>query len=629
MANQKKGAASASRSFNRTRKALSTTHRDTHVIQTLAQRTRILVRDMSCLRTADVELLSSLGISSDLLNQNAFRVTPQQAHQLGFSHIDEFGEHCENLGGVVYIYAESSGKMFNMRLRLDAPELNGPKYLELPQKRRQRRDLFVPASEWRDLLDPNSGKEVVIVEAEKSALALSSLARRRSSSMMAVATGGCSSWHVTAQSKNKTDPPKKTMFRSLRLLAGRRIKLLFDSNAASNSQVQAQERELRTRLEKIGATVTTHRLPVEVDVNGPDDFVQKHGDEALIKILDTPVKPWLLDHGHSLEEATNIKRPEFVVDKVLRSSGVTIIVGLPSHGKTFMATSLMEALITGKAWLGCMKVQPSDQIVYWVPELSLSQVVHNFDRVGLTKYIASKIFLRTGDAMDDLTLDHPDMLRIVKGADVFLDTLSSFIEGSENDAETFKKLLREDVQGLLRAGARTVTILHHTPKSFETADHMGLAIARGSGDIMAFASMGFGIKKLPYSEGKEKFHIETIKSRVGPADTLKPMEFVIEDDGDRIRFRLYSRPGETRYLSEQSRESPLQGKRGRKPDEDVALREQMIRQMIAGGNGSSTIIAAVQTTFPNVKDRTIRNQISRIARKDKIQGGRLAKSKLN
>jgi hypothetical protein len=69
---------------------------------------------------------------------------------------------------------------------------------------------------------------------------------------------------------------------------GRCVFIVFDSDAASNSNVRHAEAALASALRKAGATVVVVRLPGAEDGNklGLDDYLVKHGSDALRRLLD-------------------------------------------------------------------------------------------------------------------------------------------------------------------------------------------------------------------------------------------------------------------------------------------------------------------------------------------------------
>ena len=66
----------------------------------------------------------------------------------------------------------------------------------------------------------------------------------------------------------------------------RDVVILFDANAATNNKVQAARRAFAAELAKSGAKVRIGELPAKDNINGPDDYIGAHGDDALFVIID-------------------------------------------------------------------------------------------------------------------------------------------------------------------------------------------------------------------------------------------------------------------------------------------------------------------------------------------------------
>lgn len=195
-----------------------------------------------------------------------------------------------DLSGVVFPYRHPlTGAAVGHRLRLGRP-LAEPKYL----MEQGCRSLFVaPApKDWiTDVTVP-----VVLVEAEKSALALMALAERDGRKLVAIATGGCWGWKRNAGKRDLPDgggepvtAPSPTV--ELLNLQAREATIVFDSNANVKPEVRAARRALAAELEGRGAQVKIAEVPLLAGVNGPDDLVAVSGDDATLAMLDTAV-PW-------------------------------------------------------------------------------------------------------------------------------------------------------------------------------------------------------------------------------------------------------------------------------------------------------------------------------------------------
>jgi hypothetical protein len=109
-------------------------------------------------------------------------------------------------------------------------------------------------------------------------------------------------------------------------------------------------------------------------------------------------------------------------------------------------------------------------------------------------------------------LDDDGILAAVDGADVFLDPAIRFGKGDESRARDNQEGLAKDLFGLLRAGARSITVSQHSPKPFAKENVMTLEnVLCGTGDIGAMSSAVWGIKQI--DKEKTIIHIECIKAR--------------------------------------------------------------------------------------------------------------------
>jgi hypothetical protein len=119
-------------------------------------------------------------------------------------------------------------------------------------------------------------------------------------------------------------------------------------------------------------------------------------------------------------------------------------------------------------------------------------------------------------------LNDPRLLREVPGADVFLDTAVRFKEGDENDAGENNEFA-ERLFNLQRAGARTITGAHHSPKSFSKDTFMNLEnILRGTGDIGAMLCTCWGVRQIDAE--RNRVYVQNVK----PRDFLPCQPFIIQ-----------------------------------------------------------------------------------------------------
>ncbi len=249
------------------------------------------------LRPADIERHHLLGIPAGLLDlAQVRRVTDPEARALLSS------KHPGDLAGIVYPYADpQSGQSSSCRVRRDHPEIeNGKPTAKYLSAYGDRRHLYFAPGAAALLADTTT--PVVVVEAEKSVLALTAAAARAGRPLLAIGTGGCWGWRgrigkavdaTGARVDEKGPLPDVDRV----TWTGRDTIIVFDANAKTNTKVRAARRALAAELTGRGAKVRIAELPVEADVNGPDDLIGKHGDEKFFALLDAavPVQPESVD----------------------------------------------------------------------------------------------------------------------------------------------------------------------------------------------------------------------------------------------------------------------------------------------------------------------------------------------
>jgi len=250
------------------------------------------------LTEADREHFQRFGISFDTAQTEEIRrVTDAEARQHGFTHTGD-------LSGLVFIYRDPrTDHKVTSRLRRDHPEIeNGREKNKYIAPYGDRRHLFFPRHAL-PLLE-NKNVPVVLVEAEKSALAMLEWSKRTGWEILPVAMGGCWGWRgrdgKAELPDGHTADEVGPLPDLLMVATGREVYVLLDSNVTSNSDVRLAERCLLKELRKLeGTTARVLRLPIKDGVNGPDDFIAVAGDAAFQEIF----------------EAKNIHSAELILSK--------------------------------------------------------------------------------------------------------------------------------------------------------------------------------------------------------------------------------------------------------------------------------------------------------------------------
>ncbi len=205
-------------------------------------------------------------------------------------------------------FSHATGQSVTARVRRDRPEIeNGREKNKYISAYGDRKHLYFPTGAAAKLQDADT--PVVLVEAEKSSLALTAWASRTEMNLVAVAMGGCWGWrgrigkveNAEGERVDQTGPVS-----DLDCIIERKVYVLLDVNVVSNLKVQqapaALVRELCTR----NCEVFVCDLPAAGGVNGPDDYTAACGDGAMAKVLtDARAAVASCDYGGGRFEISN------------------------------------------------------------------------------------------------------------------------------------------------------------------------------------------------------------------------------------------------------------------------------------------------------------------------------------
>jgi hypothetical protein len=235
------------------------------------------------LTDAHASHLAQFRISVEMLEAGGIRsVTDPDTREL----LGVRGRCGQDLSGILFPYFDPiTGRRTGARVRLDHPD-DGMKYL-MEEGCRHLYFPGVPAAWLTDTSIP-----IIAVEAEKSALAIYALAKRRGLKVIPIAIGGCWGWKRKGRKEMLPDGGAKYVSApspdfALCTWSGRDVRVLFDSNVASKFEVQWARTEFSKYLQKLGANVLWAEVPVIVGINGPDDFIALATDvEAVERMLE-------------------------------------------------------------------------------------------------------------------------------------------------------------------------------------------------------------------------------------------------------------------------------------------------------------------------------------------------------
>jgi hypothetical protein len=307
----------------------------------------------------DLEVFSGLHIGLEWIAAACIeRVTDAEARKLGFS-LD--AHHAVSLAGLFFPYFDPLSKYerskehrVTSRLRRDKPEkVEGKEENKYLSPYSDNRHLyFAPGVDPTWLSD--TSVPVVIVEAEKSVIALAAFAHRVGKRMLIIGTGGCWGWRGKVGVKEDSREPINGVLPDFDRIAWEKRKscILFDANARTNPKVQQARRNLGGELTNRKAEVFSITLPDIPSVNGPDDFVGLTSDTAMLRLLEA-AKPL------SQPDAVAVEVPGVLASEVkpknvrwlwrnhIPFGKLTLFDGDPAEGKSLTSLDLVARLTRG------------------------------------------------------------------------------------------------------------------------------------------------------------------------------------------------------------------------------------------------------------------------------------------
>jgi hypothetical protein len=274
------------------------------------------------------------------------------------------------------------------------------------------------------------------------------------------------------------------------------------------------------------------------------------------------------------------------IDGICSDEEITAVGALPGHRKTFTLLQVVRSLLTGAPLFGHFEVKSkAEKVIYLTPESAARPFYKRLKLLGLDEFIKSRSLLIRELQMGPISLDDPNLLEAVKGADVFLDTLVRFSDGDENDASDMR-LLSEKLFALQKAGARSIWFSHHSVKASNGNSEMSLESAmRGSGDLGAMIANCYALRQLDRQRGT--VYVQCVKRR----DGQEVLPFIVEG----LELRMTKKPGEVGSINE------YVGKPGPKADPGKEEKLQMILDLTEQGKTREEIAQHLGVSLATVK----------------------------
>lgn len=366
---------------------------------------------MTTLTQVDLEGFAKLSIPAELLDlAGVVRVTDSEARTT-------YGiKGSGNMAGIAFPYFEpetmSNGRRrTSVRIRRDHPELeDGKAKRKYVAPYGDRKRLYFPPTPE---LFADTTVPIVLVEAEKSSLALTAWAARTNRKILPIAMGGCYGWiGKTGIKETPTGErvPETGAIRDLNICReGRCTYVLLDANCANNPKVLAARSQLVRQLRKQGAHVHVLDLPAREGCNGPDDYIGIAGDGAMAAVLDAAC---------ATSEGGQKLRPGAAKDRVIaKRSAQRLLLELGNdieffhtpdrdafasvcvnrHSETFRVASLDFALVLRQLYFRRTSSAP--------PKHALEDAINVFTSRALFEGGQHPVFLRLAEHNGKVYLD--------------------------------------------------------------------------------------------------------------------------------------------------------------------------------------------------------------------------------
>ena len=302
---------------------------------------------------SDLLLFARLGMHAELLvSAGIERVNDQVAReQYGITGLGD-------MSGIVFPYADPwDGRRKTARVRRDNPEIED----EQPKRKYvsaygDRRHLYFPPG-CNDLLqDPTV--PIILVEAEKSSLALTALAQRVGKKYLPIAMGGCWGWRGRigkVENARGARVDEVGPLADLAVCCNRDVVVILDSNADAKSDVRAARSALVRELGHMGSKVRIATVPTLDGINGPDDLIAVGGDDAICHVLELarPATELAVDEVETAIGEILAAKPSISVEQMRRA--LDAVAEVPDH--------IQRAMLEGRIAASVRGVVPKNTIV--------------------------------------------------------------------------------------------------------------------------------------------------------------------------------------------------------------------------------------------------------------------------
>lgn len=287
-----------------------------------------------------------------------------------------------------------------------------------------------------------------------------------------------------------------------------RVYVILDNDADYKVQaaVDSGWRKIRATLGR-----SARRIVLPSDVKDICEFFDAYTWEAMEELMQHRQELW---HYKALDLSKPPSKPDWLVDKLICKGDLTMMIGEPGVGKSWLAMALAVGVaeghttFLGRALAAGTGAHPS-RVLYVDEENPEALVPYRLRKLGLSNEGMENIryLHRQGVRLDK----HPDRL-LDEAMDwepnlIVLDSLTRLHTKDENHAGEVAGLFNDGINPLARETGATTLVLHHVNKGDSPSS---FARARGSGDLSASIDSGLDVRDADTSGG---IYISHYKSR--------------------------------------------------------------------------------------------------------------------
>lgn len=230
-------------------------------------------------------------------------------------------------------------------------------------------------------------------------------------------------------------------------------------------------------------------------------------------------------HYDALDLSKPAPPPDWMVDELVCKGDLTMLIGEPGVGKSWISLALAVAVAEGyTTFLGRKLDTASTRVLYVDEENPEALVRHRLKLLGLTETGQENIryLHRQGIRLDKKPEALLDEALEWEPSLIVLDSLTRLHTKDENHAGEVAALFNDGINPLARETGATTLVLHHVNKG---ESNSSFSRARGSGDISASIDSGLDIRPSDTSGGiniahyKSRWILEGAVIRAQIADT--------------------------------------------------------------------------------------------------------------